>query len=28
MQDNMRANFGPVPDAGQRSEMLRIFESL
>ncbi len=28
MQDNMRANFGPVPDAGQRAQMLRIFESL
>jgi len=28
MQDNMRANFGPVPDAEQRAQMLRIFESL
>ncbi len=28
MQDNMRANFGPVPDAVQRAQMLRIFESL
>jgi aryl-alcohol dehydrogenase-like predicted oxidoreductase len=28
MQDNMRANFGRVPDATQRAEMLRIFESL
>jgi aryl-alcohol dehydrogenase-like predicted oxidoreductase len=28
MQDNMQANVGPVPDADQRSEMLRVFESL
>ncbi|MDZ7783534.1 MAG: aldo/keto reductase [Halioglobus sp.] len=28
MRDNMGANFGRVPDAGQRAEMLRIFESL
>jgi aryl-alcohol dehydrogenase-like predicted oxidoreductase len=28
MQDNMQANFGRVPDAAQREEMLRIFESL
>ena len=28
MQDNMQANFGPVPDANQRREMLRVFESL
>ncbi|MAT91936.1 MAG: aldo/keto reductase [Halioglobus sp.] len=28
MADNMGANFGPVPDAGQRAEMLRIYESL
>ena len=27
MADNMGANFGPVPDAEQRAEMLRIFES-
>ncbi|MDJ0878790.1 MAG: aldo/keto reductase [Halieaceae bacterium] len=27
MKDNMGANFGPVPDAAQRAEMLRIFES-
>ena len=28
MADNMRANFGQVPDDTQRDEMLRIFESL
>jgi aryl-alcohol dehydrogenase-like predicted oxidoreductase len=28
MEDNMRANFGRVPDAGQRAEMLRVFQSL
>ena len=28
MEDNMQANFGRVPDAGQRAEMLRVFESL
>ena len=28
MQDNMQANTGRVPDAAQRSEMLRIVESL
>lgn len=28
MVDNMQANFGPVPDARQRTEMLRIFEQL
>ncbi len=28
MADNMKANFGRVPDARQREEMLRIFESL
>jgi hypothetical protein len=28
MADNMRANYGRVPDAAQRTEMLRIFESL
>jgi diketogulonate reductase-like aldo/keto reductase len=28
MKDNMGANFGPVPDASQRREMLRIYESL
>lgn len=28
MADNMQANFGRVPDAAQREEMLRIFESL
>jgi len=27
MTDNMRANFGRVPDAAQREEMLRIFAS-
>ncbi len=27
MADNMLANVGRVPDAGQRAEMLRIFES-
>ena len=28
MTDNMQANFGAVPDAAQRKEMLRIFASL
>ena len=28
MQDNMRANAGPVPDSRQRQEMLRVFEAL
>jgi diketogulonate reductase-like aldo/keto reductase len=28
MADNMKANFGRVPDTAQRVEMLRIFESL
>ncbi|MFT6955786.1 MAG: diketogulonate reductase-like aldo/keto reductase [Halieaceae bacterium] len=28
MQDNMMASFGTVPDAKQREEMLRTFESL
>jgi len=28
MVDNMRANFGPVPDEQQRAEMLRLFEQL
>ena len=28
MADNMQANFGRVPDAAQREEMLRIFGSL
>lgn len=28
MTDNMRANFGRVPDQAQRAEMLRIFEAL
>jgi len=28
MADNMQANFGRVPDASQRAQMLRIFESL
>jgi diketogulonate reductase-like aldo/keto reductase len=28
MADNMRANFGRVPDPAQRAEMLRIFEAL
>ena len=28
MADNMRANFGRVPDTVQRAEMLRIFEAL
>ena len=28
MQDNMGANFGPVPDAAQRDEMLRFYQSL
>jgi aryl-alcohol dehydrogenase-like predicted oxidoreductase len=28
MDDNMQANFGRLPDAAQREEMLRIFGSL
>jgi diketogulonate reductase-like aldo/keto reductase len=28
MQDNMGANRGPVPDAQQRAEMLRVFRAL
>lgn len=28
MKDNMQANFGAVPDAAQRKEMLRVFEAL
>jgi diketogulonate reductase-like aldo/keto reductase len=28
MQDNMQANFGRVPDAAQRAEMLRVFDAL
>jgi diketogulonate reductase-like aldo/keto reductase len=28
MTDNMQANFGKVPDADQRTEMLQIFESM
>jgi diketogulonate reductase-like aldo/keto reductase len=28
MTDNMQANFGAVPDAAQRTEMLRVFEAL
>ncbi len=28
MQDNMGANVGPVPDAAQRDEMLRFYQSL
>ena len=28
MEDNMMANFGKLPDADQRAEMLRVFESL
>ena len=28
MEDNMKANFGRVPDAEQREEMLRVFASL
>lgn len=28
IQDNMGANFGPVPDADQRAEMLRAFNAL
>jgi len=28
MQDNMRANFGRLPDPRQRAEMLRLFEQL
>ncbi len=28
MEDNMGANFGPVPDDAQRQEMLKIYKSL
>ena len=28
MTDNMKANFGRVPDASQRAEMLQVFKSL
>lgn len=28
MRDNMGANFGPVPDAAAREEMLRVYQSL
>jgi aryl-alcohol dehydrogenase-like predicted oxidoreductase len=28
MVDNMKANFGPLPDQQQRAEMLRVFDSL
>ncbi len=28
MKDNMGANFGPVPDAAQRQEMIRLFKAL
>jgi diketogulonate reductase-like aldo/keto reductase len=28
MQDNMQANVGPMPDAAQRKEMLRVFAAL
>lgn len=28
MQDNMEANFGPLPDSKQRAEMLRAFSAL
>ena len=28
MTDNMQANFGPVPDARQHAEMLRLFNAL
>lgn len=28
MSDNMKANFGPVPDKDQRVEMLRVFQAL
>ncbi|MBN7796427.1 aldo/keto reductase [Parahaliea mediterranea] len=28
MQDNMQAGFGKLPDAAQREEMLRVFQSL
>jgi len=28
MEDNMRANFGRVPNEQQRAEMLRLFEQL
>ncbi|MEQ9395798.1 aldo/keto reductase [Haliea sp.] len=28
MQDNMQANFGPLPDRNQRAEMMRVFSAL
>jgi diketogulonate reductase-like aldo/keto reductase len=28
MQDNMQANFGPMPDAAQREEMLKALAAL
>jgi aryl-alcohol dehydrogenase-like predicted oxidoreductase len=28
MRDNMGANFGPVPDAAARDEMLRYYQTL
>ncbi|MFO7551369.1 MAG: aldo/keto reductase [Haliea sp.] len=28
MQDNMQANFGPLPDSKQRAEMMRAFSAL
>ena len=28
MVDNMKANFGSVPDQQQRAEMLRVFDNL
>lgn len=28
MTDNMAANFGPLPDSNQRTEMLRLFENM
>jgi diketogulonate reductase-like aldo/keto reductase len=28
MEDNMGANFGPVPDDAQRQEMLKLYQSL
>jgi aryl-alcohol dehydrogenase-like predicted oxidoreductase len=28
MADNMKANFGRLPDTQQRNEMLRIFEAI
>jgi diketogulonate reductase-like aldo/keto reductase len=28
IQDNMGANFGPVPDSHQRAEMLRVYQAL